>query len=156
VCATCNRPPFTNLHFDYELNHPDVVTSLFDAMTTAPSTHGPVPRIIHYYQAVDLIVIVDFNLPPDANLIAFQRRGEAQIQWRRLAAYGVGAIVYDGVNVDTGKPHVCIVSDDRLFAWFAATGNPITVTNIERFRTGGTIPVIPADEWEAMAHGGQP
>lgn len=138
-----------SMHFDYELNHPAVVTSAEDSTVVGESLHGPLPRIVHYYAAVDLIVIVDFNLPADANLVAFQRRGEVGIRWRRLAAYSKGVILYDGVNVQTGKPHICLISDDRLLAWFAARGYPVYRTSLAQFVTGGVIPTIPAAEFEA-------
>ena len=137
-------PTPLSVHFDYELNHPAIVTSAEDSTIVGESVHGPLPRIVHYYAAVDLIVIIDFNLPEAENLIAFQRRGETAVRWRRLVAYSAGVILYDGVNTMTGKPHICLVSDDRLLAWFTARGYPVYRTSLAQFVTNGAIPVIPA------------
>jgi hypothetical protein len=136
------------VHFDYELNHPAIVTSPRDVLITAESQHGPIPRIVHYFPLVDIVVIVDANLPSSENLIAFQRRGETDVQWRSFAGFGKGALVWGGVQTRNGKPHICIVSDDALFRWFSERGWPITRSSIQQFVTNGTIPQIPAAEFD--------
>jgi hypothetical protein len=121
-----------------------VIASPGDVIITAESQYGPVPRVIHYFPLTDVLLIFDPNLPSERNTIGFQRRGETSVRWRGLAGFGKGAILYSGVNEQSGKPHICIVSDDRLFAWFAARGYPIYYMSIEEWRTNGTIPVIPS------------
>ncbi len=145
-CGGTPTPTTTQTHFDYELNHPFITTSADDpAAVVGESPNGPLPRIIHYFPVNDIVVIVDFNLPADSNVMAFQRGGERLIKWRKLVAYSKGAILYDGINTANGKPHICIVSDDRLFAWLAEHGAPVYRTGLQQFVTGGTIPVVPAD-----------
>jgi hypothetical protein len=146
------NPTLSGVHFDYALRHPAIVTSVDDPLPAiAQSLYGPLPRIVHYYPAVDIIVIIDFNLPADANLIAFQRGGERTVKWKHVVNYMRGALLYDG-REPSGAPHICIVSDDRLFQFFKSRGYPITYTNLAQFVTGGTIPVIPGFIWEAAAH----
>jgi hypothetical protein len=143
-------PTTTNTHFDYRLAHP-LLTGTPAPLLVAESANGPLARLVHYYPEPDILVIVDPNLPADANVIAFQRRGERGVTWKGISNYSKGALAYDGREPD-GTVHVCIVSDDSLFAFFAARGYPVWTTNLQQFVTGGTIPVIPADVFDEALH----
>lgn len=146
TCAGSCTGPTISVHLDYSFNHEWTRPSPLDPpVITAPSLHGPLPRIVHYFGATDVIVIVDQNLSGQ-EVIAFQRRGEKQVdRWRSLAPFTPGVLVYHGIT-DRGADYTCIVSDDKLLAFFAAHGFPVIRTSLAQFITGGGAPIasVPA------------
>jgi len=138
---------------DYSFNHPLTRPSPQDPpVITSASLHGPLPRIVHYFAASDLLIIVDQNLPGE-EVIAFQRRGEKQVDhWTSLAPFTPGVLVYQGVT-DAGADYTCVVSDDKLLAFMTANGFPVLRFPLSMFVSGGTFPIaqVPAEVFDRPA-----
>lgn len=155
-CVGTCTPPTISVHLDYELQLADADPdtpgaqpdgfSVFDpalawapgqvVTTTSASTLGPLPRVVHYYKRSDIMIIVDQNRH-GAEVQAFQRRGEKAVAfWDDIDPFTPGVLVYSGPT-QAQRLYVCIVSDDKLFAFFAAHGFPVVTFPLDRFITGG-------------------
>jgi len=144
TCQGLCTPPTIRVHLDYSFHHPWTTPSPQDPpVVVNGSLHGPLPRIVHYFAASDVIVIVDQNLPGQ-EVVAFQRRGEKQVdRWTSLAGFTPGVLVYQGVT-DAGADYTCLVSDDKLLEFFALHGYPVVRTGLAQFLTGGgSLEIVP-------------
>lgn len=146
VCPSCVVRTISPTHFDYRF--PSSLVGQVYTTETAPSEHGPIPRIIHYFPRVDYLAIIDFNRPAAEQVFALRRLGESGVKWFDVDAFGPTALVYSGSEAD-GSPHVCIVSDSRLIAYLASRGVTGLLMSLDQFRVAGSVPVVPAADFDA-------
>lgn len=150
MCPTCSAPRTPGrVHFDYAFPQGS------GPYTTeiGASIHGDLPRVLHYLPVVDILLIIDFNLPEDQQVFAIQRLGEQGVKWFDVDPFGGTAAVYSGYEMDAKgniiKGHVCVVDDVSLERALEGKGFKVRTSFAAMRALGvlfwGTIPRIPAD-----------